>query len=1396
MSRILGLDLGTNSIGWAVRDTDLDSGIKQITHKGAVVFDKGVGESKSGEFSLAAERTKGKSARKKNLRRRWRKINLLSVLIEIKFCPLTIDELKNWSDPKRKSEKKYPSGELFKNWLRLDFNNDGSEDYTNPFELRHEALKRQLTVEEIGRIFYHLTQRRGYLSNRNEKGKEADVLEDTETRETRTVQKRKLGKVATAIHELEEKLDGKTIGQQLYEEIKNGGRARRRKDESTNIYRLTLQDEFLKICTYQGLGTALTERIRKIIFDQRPLKSQKGTIGKCIYEKDKSRCPISHPEFELYRMWQVVNNIKYSDNEKKTWRVLNQNERKIVQEKFFRKSSPTFPFSDIKKLFAKSHPNRIFNYKENQTIAGCPTLAGLMNVLGEDKVWKMRNAAIERIEWEEHEKKSGKGKYPNKQIDLYDIWHWLFLMDTDKDEHIIKQKAIAKLALSEKEATFFITTAIKQGYGSLSLNAIRKINKWLEVGEKYDKAVFLANIPYMFDRKLWLDNKEGIAEAIQYEIEEIAFQKNAADITNSLIKKYNNMPYNHRFANDKGYKPDADDWRDINDALETYFGNKKLDSLSEEVKTGYKTRVTELYHDTLVKGTNGDMPYIKSPRLEDNIKGRLSKMLSVETDNKILEKLYHPSEIESFLPAVSEKDKNDNPTGRKLFNSPRTDSIRNPMAMRTLYELKKLLNYLLKNDIIDEQTNVIVEMARELNDANRRKSIERYQRERETENADFGKRIVEHLKECGLPIPEDLSESIIRYRLWDEQNHKCFYTGREINICDLFNENSIDIEHTIPRSLSFDDRLENKTVAYKYYNNEIKSQLIPSQLPNYEEDALGYSAIKPWLDIWVKKVNDYETKVEICKKRSKVASTKEAKDKAIQDKHYFQTHLSYWKSKLERFTITEITERFKNSQLVDTQVIAKYGVLYLKTLFYRVRSTKGVLTDKIKRIWGAMGNDEKKDRSQHTHHTVDAIIQTLLHKERNKPDVYNLLAEAYKEAEANRWKNPKLPNPWGLAPDAFYTAIQKQISDVIIYHAGRDNVLKQTKKKERAKKKIVYHIDEDGNKTPKYQTGRGIRASLHKDTFYGAIKIPVKENGKLKTDERGKLLLVKDDKGNDVIKYRSSFVFRGSTVDAIKKSIENIVDDRLKELALQTGASTIHKQGFFEIPPNEERIKKSPDAAATKVFKVKVFADNLQNPLQIKGHRDVKKEHKKWYYTQTNGNYLMALYDNGKEKDFELINTYQLSELSGMGQGLYPSYKEKILRGKQIQIPLSKRNGKDIILKSGTKVLLYEKTSDEITTDLSAKNIKERLFKIHGLSLQRIKSAGNILEYGTIQLMHHLEARPLGDLKIQDGEYTFGDSKKYRKMNHNQFKALIEGIDFNITIDGAIHLINSDHKKC
>ncbi len=97
MNNILGIDLGTNSIGLALREND------DFTWYSVYTFRKGVGEGKSGEFSFAAERTKHRSARRLYNSRRYRKWETLKVLIENKYCPLSIENLNEWKHYKKES---------------------------------------------------------------------------------------------------------------------------------------------------------------------------------------------------------------------------------------------------------------------------------------------------------------------------------------------------------------------------------------------------------------------------------------------------------------------------------------------------------------------------------------------------------------------------------------------------------------------------------------------------------------------------------------------------------------------------------------------------------------------------------------------------------------------------------------------------------------------------------------------------------------------------------------------------------------------------------------------------------------------------------------------------------------------------------------------------------------------------------------------------------------------------------------------------------------------------------------------------------------------------------------------------------------------------------------------
>ncbi|MFV0468384.1 MAG: hypothetical protein ACK5MK_05585, partial [Dysgonomonas sp.] len=148
MEKILGVDLGTNSIGLALRENDA------FSWYGVYTFKKGVGEGKSGEFSYAAERTKHRSSRRLYNARRYRKWETLKVLVELGFCPLDKENLEKWVHYDRAKDKDgKPTGRLFpinddnfNNWIKLDFNGDSIPDFTSPYQLRRFLITEELDL--------------------------------------------------------------------------------------------------------------------------------------------------------------------------------------------------------------------------------------------------------------------------------------------------------------------------------------------------------------------------------------------------------------------------------------------------------------------------------------------------------------------------------------------------------------------------------------------------------------------------------------------------------------------------------------------------------------------------------------------------------------------------------------------------------------------------------------------------------------------------------------------------------------------------------------------------------------------------------------------------------------------------------------------------------------------------------------------------------------------------------------------------------------------------------------------------------------------------------------------------------------------------------------------------
>ncbi len=126
-----------------------------------------------------------------------------------------------------------------------------------------------------------------------------------------------------------------------------------------------------------------------------------------------------------------------------------------------------------------------------------------------------------------------------------------------------------------------------------------------------------------------------------------------------------------------------------------------------------------------------------------------------------------------------------NSHGVYQLGSPRIDSVRNPMAMRSMFRLRKLVNRLLEEGKIDSDTEIYIEFARELNDANKRNAIAAFTKENQNKNDEARKEIKNLFKaETGKDI-EPTDVDVLKYVLWEEQGHICLYTGKQICISDF-----------------------------------------------------------------------------------------------------------------------------------------------------------------------------------------------------------------------------------------------------------------------------------------------------------------------------------------------------------------------------------------------------------------------------------------------------------------------------------------------------------------------------------------------------------------------------------------------------------------------------------
>lgn len=422
---VWGFDQGANSIGWTVIDLEneivVDSGVR-IFEAGSKDLGKG-----DNEISKNAERRKYRARMRSKTRKKSRLKRLIKELQKINLLP---------------------------NPITYEFFNE-----LNPYELRKLALDNKIELFELGRAIYHIAKHRGYKSN----SKATEEKSDEKSKIFKGYED-KIG-----IEETEKALKNsnfRTIGEYLNSldpheiRVRNRFTTREMFENEINFI-LNKQSEYYP----NVLNKKNIEKIKKAVFYQRDLKSQKGRKGKCIFELNRPRASKAHPLFQEFRMLQQLNSLRLVTPERNTpeKQELTSEERNKIVAYLSENSTLTFgkDNNNLKSVLNMDKKSKLkVNLETLDKLQGLGTLIKIKKIIDDDNFYENN----ENVEWlfnkiyQKNNKESFVNKFENK-----------FSFTTNQ------LKELSNITL-------------EPSYASLSIKAIRKIIPFLREGFIYSEA--------------------------------------------------------------------------------------------------------------------------------------------------------------------------------------------------------------------------------------------------------------------------------------------------------------------------------------------------------------------------------------------------------------------------------------------------------------------------------------------------------------------------------------------------------------------------------------------------------------------------------------------------------------------------------------------------------------------------------------------------------------------------------------------------------------------------------------------------------------------------------------------------------------------------------------------
>ena len=493
----IGLDVGTQSIGWAITNPDE----KSLVATGCFIFPEGVDRDPSGgEKSKSQTRRQARGARRTKARRVRRKQILKDALSGLGLLPIEDQEI----------------DKLF--------------ETTDPYELRARALDEPLEKYELGRVFYHFAQRRGFLSNRktdtsqnDNKGIKAEMTELD--KEIIGANCRSMGEY---FHQLNTQYDHRDSQarkirtrptRRISREHEDGSASFSYEQEFDLIWnkQQSYHPEILTSSNYTGaeglqknpkipqpLGEADTWLsrfgIRGIIFFQRKMYWPKSMVGQCELEPTRKRCPRADRDAQLFRIYQELNNLRWHTPDTRTEFSLSESQRDLLLKELLNKKE--LKFSKIRDVLSLGDLCE-FNLERGNR-------SGLK---GHETDYLMSRPKVVGKEWHHIPE-------PDKDAIVNLLVH-------EEREDVALDTLIEIYGLAADVAQAALVVPLPDGRMNYSLQAIKKLNPHLIEGK-----ALMGNDPS--DSAI---HAAGYLRPDEKEIDKTKFLPIPPDITNPLVRQ-------------------------------------------------------------------------------------------------------------------------------------------------------------------------------------------------------------------------------------------------------------------------------------------------------------------------------------------------------------------------------------------------------------------------------------------------------------------------------------------------------------------------------------------------------------------------------------------------------------------------------------------------------------------------------------------------------------------------------------------------------------------------------------------------------------------------------------------------------------------------------------------